>query len=226
MSMQNNDIAEKLVDSTTSPELKNLAVEVAEVGLDQLLDEEVLKDLPIVGGFVRAYKTALSIRDRTFFNKVTRFLIKLNSISDEEKKGFREDIKSDPKLRRRVGETLLLVLDRLDDLEKPEILAVMFKEYLSNGMDFTLFKRLASAIDIAFIEDLKAYIGLEYKHENFRGDLLEALFKSGLTTVENIESKDIRYSTVKYKSSDLGKLFLRIMLSEIDLNPELNIIYE
>ena len=226
MSKQNNDIVEKLVDSTTSPELKNLAVEVAEVGLDQLLDEEVLKDLPIVGGFVRAYKTVLSIRDKAFFNKVTRFFVKLSSIPDEEKEKFREDIKSDPKLRRKVGETLFLVLDRLDDLEKPEILAIMFQEYLSNGIEFTHFKRLASAIDIAFIEDLKAFAGLQHEQENFRGDLYEALFKSGLTTVENIESKSVKYSTVKYKSSDLGKLFLRIMLSEIDSNPELNIIYK
>ena len=51
-----------------------LAVDAAEVSLDQLLTDGVLRDVPIVGGLVNLYKAGIGVRNYLFVRKVARFL--------------------------------------------------------------------------------------------------------------------------------------------------------
>jgi len=56
---------------------------------------------------------------------------------------------ADPEKAREVGEHLVLMLDRLDDLAKAVLLARAFKVFLMWRIDRPLFDRLASALDRA-----------------------------------------------------------------------------
>jgi hypothetical protein len=56
--------------------------------------------------------------------------------------------------RKKIGETLFLVLERLTDLQKPLWLAKAYAAYLANELTSSDLRRLASPIDTAFWDDL------------------------------------------------------------------------
>ena len=55
---------------------------------------------------------------------------------------------------KKIGETLFLVLERLTDLQKPLWLANVYAAYLADELKSSDRRRLASAIDTAFGDDL------------------------------------------------------------------------
>ena len=56
--------------------------------------------------------------------------------------------------RKRVEENLLLLLDRLDDMGKPELIGRLFSAYLRQELAYEDFQRLAGSIDRAYMPDL------------------------------------------------------------------------
>src|SRR5262245_36123802 len=87
--------------------------DILEFTIDQLLDDGLLKDFPVVGTAIKLAGIGKSIRDRLFLAKLHRFLSALPQIKDEEKAKFQEEVQSDKNYRNRVGETILLVIERL-----------------------------------------------------------------------------------------------------------------
>ena len=56
-----------------------LGAEGTEIALKQVLDDSVLKEIPIVGSIVKLYDIGTSIRDRLFTEKVRQFLIAIRA---------------------------------------------------------------------------------------------------------------------------------------------------
>jgi hypothetical protein len=67
---EDQNLEESLVRSIAKPNLTELAADLAEVGLDQLLQEGVLRDIPVLGTLVGLYRTVGIVRDRLFATKV------------------------------------------------------------------------------------------------------------------------------------------------------------
>jgi len=55
-------------------DLQEVAIDLSEVALDSLTDNEIIKDIPVVGTFVRLARATMSIPDRIFAKKVERFI--------------------------------------------------------------------------------------------------------------------------------------------------------
>lgn len=188
--------------------------EVLEFALDQLLDEGLLKDFPVVGTAIKLAGLGKSIRDRLFLAKLQRFLSALPDVQAEEKEKFQEKVQSDKDFRNRVGETLLLIIERLDSLEKPEMLAKTFAYFMKGKISESDFRRLASAIDLAFIDDLKF---LSAKFKQYHNDRLAPLVRAGLANISpevkegntNIFGDKMDYVTLRI--TKLGNLFISAM---------------
>lgn len=60
--------------------LKDTVCDIGEVILDGQLEDGVLKELPIVGWFFRAAKSVLTLQDRLFLRKISKFLSSLDDI--------------------------------------------------------------------------------------------------------------------------------------------------
>jgi hypothetical protein len=119
---------------------------------DALVDDALpgaVRDLPVVGVLVGLLRTGVSVRDYDFARKVARFLGELASVPEDQRREFIGEMHADPEKAQEVGEHLILVLDRLDDLAKAILLARAFKAYLLRRIDRRLFERLASALDRA-----------------------------------------------------------------------------
>jgi hypothetical protein len=174
------------------------------------LDDGVLKNLPVVGAIVKIFKGVMNIRDRIFIAKVARFLFELSKISTEKRSVFKERMNADKKLQRRLGLTLTLLLDRLDDIEKADFLAWCFSAYLNDAITFDIFRRIASAIDIAFVEDLKAICREDI---DLQAEETISLFNLSRTALIEFRAHSTYndLGAIEYSLSPLGRTFVEIV---------------
>ena len=213
--MELHNLPDKLVDSVYSSDLDDIAFELSEIGLDQFLDKDFIKELPVVGVIARIFKDSLDMRHRIFLAKVARFLFRLKDVTKEQNKAFEAKIRNDPNLKKKVGQTLVLILERLDGLEKPDMVGKCFACYLSNIITFSQFRRLASAIDLAFIDDLNALLGTAAESDEFLNDPKENLVRTGLIRFQG-SGKQGAGDKISYFITPLGQLFIDIMTDKLD----------
>lgn len=109
-----------ILETFASPNLNQLTADVTEVLLDQTLREGLIRDFPIVGTVIGITKAGLQIRDQLFLRKVFRFLWQLRDVSEVDRREFIDSLGSDERIRRKAGENLLLLLDKMNDMSKPD----------------------------------------------------------------------------------------------------------
>jgi hypothetical protein len=202
-------IGDALVQALELPDLRDALVDVAEVGLDQLLDEGIVRDIPVLGVLARLRTTYGVIRDHLFVKKVARFLRELGAIPQAERMRFLDAIDSQAD-RRRLGDALVLLLDRLDDMDKPELLARLFGSYVRGRCDLASFRRLSTALDrlpLVTLPALAAFYGQPTDRGVQEGEYLEQFAFAGLV--------EARYHVIRaggagggYFQNALGRLFL------------------
>lgn len=147
-------IETNLIQSIASSEIKNITEDYCELGLDEMLDEGILKDIPVFGTLTKLYSVGATIHGKILEKKILKFLYELDKISFEKRTCFVEKLKRDRKFEQRVGEHLLLILERLDDMNKPQILARIFSALINKKIDYEMFVRLSSVVDKTLISDL------------------------------------------------------------------------
>jgi hypothetical protein len=133
-----------------------LPAEILEFTIDQVIDEGILKDIPVVGWIAKGVSISRSISDRVFHHKVLRFLIELEKTSGCKRDSFREKIEREPAFGRKVGEHLLIILIKIDAFDKTSLLAKCFDHFLTEHIDYSYFVDLSYIIERSPLGDLKA----------------------------------------------------------------------
>lgn len=152
---RNENLGESLVVSVSKAGAGDIAAEASEIALDSILDEGLLKDVPVFGWLIKSYSVARTIQERLFLKKIANFLIGTKDIPEADRMSFLDQISADPEFSKSVGESLVLLLDRHEDFQKSVILGRAFSRYVCKEIDYPMFLKLAKTIDLAFIEDLK-----------------------------------------------------------------------
>ena len=211
--MKSDKLHDQIVESIYSPKLNEIGYDIAEVAFDAMLEDGILKDLPIIGTIVKVFKGVMDIRDRIFVAKVAKFLFRLSNIPLKHRQSFEEKMRGDSRLKRKVGVTLLLLIDRLDDIDKPDFVAKCFGAYLSDSISFELFRRLSAAIDIAFVDDLKAICREGIDIEGEGNIYLSNLSRTGLVNFRSsgVEGTWEAMGSIRYSLSPLGRRFVEII---------------
>jgi hypothetical protein len=131
----------------TSPGLDDLATDYAELGLDALIDSDTVSEIPVVKSLVSVVRVGKGIRDRIFARKLIDFLVGFRGISDWERRDMVSRLEADSDYGRRVGEHLTELLDRIETVKKPLMLARVFRAYANKEIDATMLHRLCSSIE-------------------------------------------------------------------------------
>ena len=123
--------------------------EYAEIGLDAVMEDGILKDIPIVSTAIALYKIGSSIKERHNLKKLLVFLNELNNgILDEQKrKEYQQKFLSNEKFRNQEIEYLLVLIDRYISYDKPQMLAKIYLAYLRNEIDWLVFCKYSEIID-------------------------------------------------------------------------------
>jgi hypothetical protein len=159
------------------------SLEGAEAIADSLIENEIVKSIPVVGTAIKILSGGLDLRDKIFVSKIQRFILEIDSISNREKITFSESVLSNSELMSSVGETALLVIDKLSDLSKAELLGFYFSCFLGGHLDQYQFKRIAVAIDSAYIDDIHVFLNSGQDELLSQKQFMMSLFSSGITAI-------------------------------------------
>jgi hypothetical protein len=161
--------------------LLEATLESTEIVADMLMKGDVIAEIPVIGTAFKVCKAADSIRDRIFATKLFKFVKCLNAIPEKTKEQMRHKLMSSPEEARRIGETLVLVLDRVTDLDKPILLAQLFVAYIDQIISVDDLRRMAQAVDESFLDDLLKFIEIQELSYQSEDEWMQCLVSSGLT---------------------------------------------
>ena len=160
-------------------------------------------------------------RENEFVRKLLSFLYNVDSISVDERRKVLNIIaeKSDEY----VGNILLNLIDRIDHIEKINIVVNPFIAVAKNEIDGEMFLRLSSVLCYVPYVDLKHLS--EYQKDIYQPCISETLFASGLIYQSVIDGGTSELSgTNLYHISHLGhqlaKFGMRLNLSEQKLSAQ------
>ena len=93
-----SELVPALKDTLFSPTCEIIA-EYAEIGIDALLDNEVLKGIPVVGTLSSLCKVGYNLHERNLIRQTLAFITEFNSgsISQEKLDEHREKLEANPK---------------------------------------------------------------------------------------------------------------------------------
>lgn len=159
--------------------------EYAEIGLDAVMEDGILKDIPIVSTAIALYKIGSSIKERHNLKKLLMFLNELNNgILDEQKrKEYQQKFQSNEKFRNREIEYLLVLIDRYISYDKPQLLAKLYLAYLEGIIIWEELTMYAEVIDRFLLLDCQTLISGDDKtivHRNIGGESVLRLVALGL----------------------------------------------
>ena len=217
-----NGVEEDVLALIRSGDVQDAVVDLAEAGIDQLLKDGFLRDVPILGSVMGVIRATGSVRDLLLAKKLGRFLLALQSVPLDERERFHDSLGSRAEARR-VGEALLLLLDRLDDMQKPELVARLFRARIRGEIDGTTFQQMATAVDRLLIAHLPPLVSFySGATEGPPGtpvdrDLFQALSFAGLVRVEargdggGMFSAEFAGAVIHYVRNELGEKFVKII---------------
>ncbi|MUZ65013.1 hypothetical protein [Agrobacterium vitis] len=147
-------ISTDLVKSLNLGELTDLGATIGDVALDGIIGSGALDGVPVLGTMVSIARTGSAIRDLVFQRKVLAFLASFGTETDPTaRQEFVRKIEEQDN-GQRFGETILLLLERMDDLSKPVIVGRLMAAAARGDMLLKEALRLSRIVDRAFIEDL------------------------------------------------------------------------
>ena len=173
--------------------LLELSTDYAELAIDGILDEGVLRDIPAVGSVIGLVKFGNSINQYIFTKKVYSFLFELKSVPQNDRKQMIDKINESRKKQSKVGQVILELLDKVESDHKPAMLGKLMKAVIEEKIDFKMYLRLAHIVKSMFIDDLNMFKS----------------FSSNITSNE-IEIRDemTNFGLIEYKLPQLNLLNL------------------
>lgn len=143
-------------------EQKDNVAEYLELSIDSFFDSGVIKDIPMIGTLTSMYKAGRTVNNYVFMKKIIAFLHEYNNstIVDDKLNEFTMRVEEDEKYKQRVIESLITIIDRLDDEIKSRILSKIFVAFINGIYTWDEFTDLSRVIDGLFSSDIRLIMHL------------------------------------------------------------------
>lgn len=229
--MTEENLELSLTNTLKESDLSELGAVVSDTAL------EAAGNLPIVGCLHKLWTTAKCVPTYLFMKKIYRFLFELKDVPVEKRRQQIAKMEVLTEERENVGESVLLLLDKLNDMKKPAMMGKAFKAYLEERITFDDLQSLNYAIDQLNCANrpclIKVYNRCEEKHdaimemldsrvqeEEFGISKLQHLATCGLldiyftpSTSWNLLKMEDK-STGGYIPNSIGRIFVEIIFDQ------------
>lgn len=204
--------------NSLTEDVAGIVGEYAELGLDALVEDGLLKDIPVVSTAVAVYKIGKSIHERHHITKLVSFLNEINKgIADEEKREkYREDFTTNEKFRNQELEYILILTDRYISCDKPQMLAKLYLAYLDGKIKWDEFMQYAEVLDRLLPGDI--YLSEDgFKYARNKSDSQQRLAALGLMRGVIPKSPEQRGvissapSDLEYTLTRFGSVLIKIL---------------
>ena len=186
----------------------------AEAIADIVMKDGLFSAVPVFSSALKILKVGDSYRDRMFAAKLLAFISEVETLTPDQRQATAYKLTKDDE-GKKAGETLLLILDKLNDMDKPALLGFLLRKFGEGRITPVELRRLACAIDTAFADDLSAFFDESVEQvDKAKNDLhREPLVASGLTrmlTGDTIDDAGMIY----FRPTELGELLQRLVNSQ------------
>lgn len=178
-----NEIVPKLNDSLVI-DSSDIMGDYLELGIDSILENDSLKEIPIIKTFLSVGKIAKNIRERNLIKNLVIFLNELNSgnIDKEKLNRHKEELRQDHKKAEKELGRVLIILEQTIDNIKSSILGKLYKAYINQEMDWNLFVEFSEITNRLYVNDLSILLLI------YNNQLSDTSNRSDLYRIERLNS--------------------------------------
>lgn len=189
--------------------------DIGEVALDCVLEDGIIRDIPILGTIVGGAKCIKNISDALFTKKLIAFLYGIKDTEAEVRKEAISRWEHDAKYRIRIGETLLNMIHRCDDTQKAIWLSQLFYHLVLQRGYNDLFMRAEKALSVLSVMDVYKFLELpSSKYKSLSLEEAEPFFNSGLYRLY-ADSPIYKEGTLEFNTSCMTISEIGICIYEI-----------
>lgn len=141
-------------------ELTDGLLEFTETVIDSSAAELIFDEIPVVKIITGLYKAELSIREGLFARKLEDFFKAASRSSGPTRQEREQAIKNfgGEENRQRVGETMILLLDRTEDMQMPKLLGYIMMWLMMGRFVYSDAMTLAAVVDRIIYEDIRLLV--------------------------------------------------------------------
>jgi len=165
-----NSIGQNLLTVIKDKSLKEVSTNIFESILDTKISEGIIRDIPIISTIFGSYNAATTIQDKLFVRKLFAFLQELKDVPEDKRIDQIIKIEDDPKYKTKVGEKLLHIINKTDDIDKASLVGKFFKAFLENKFDYDKFISGVLCIDRTPLPELLHFIKSDFNRINLDKD--------------------------------------------------------
>ena len=179
---------------------KDIIGDYLEIGIDSIIDEGILKEIPIVKTIVGVLKVGKNVHDRNLLKQTLVFINEFNrnEIRQDKIEEYKKRIENDPKKCEDELGRIILLLNNFIDREKSIMLSKVFKDYVGQLLNRNEFCEHSEIINRLFIQDFS------FLQEVYLGRISDTTNRSDIYKVERLNSLGIIGMT--FKSSTISTI--------------------
>lgn len=206
-------------------DLPSLSKDFTEVAIDGVLDDGVLKDIPLVGGIVGLVKFGSSIYKYLTAKKIYKFLFELHKIPQQKRIDKIDQINNSKKYQSSVGEMTFELLERIESDGKPEIIGKLFRAVIEEEIDYSTYLKATHIVKTVFYYDLvklkQVYDGTYIREQIDETLRINGLVQSNVDFVKAMNAElefdddgnkkeSTQYEQEKDSLTEMGQLIIEI----------------
>ena len=179
---------------------KDIIGDYLEIGIYSIIDEGILKEIPIVKTIVGVLKVGKNVHDRNLLKQTLVFINEFNrnEIRQDKIEEYKKRIENDPKKCEDELGRIILLLNNFIDREKSIMLSKVFKDYVGQLLNWNDFCEYSEIINRLFIQDFS------FLQEIYLGRISDTTNRSDIYKVERLNSLGIIGMT--FKSSTISTI--------------------
>lgn len=155
-------------------------------------------------------QSGISYSDRRLFRNCIRFIYGIKETTLEEREKFIKEVEE--KSHDNAGNVICDILNRIDNINKAEVIANLMKAKINNDIDIEDFFRLSAICDRIPYTDFK-FLNLFVEDNFIDGGVTELLYSAGVLLLKSVGNDQIN----KYILSVAGRKLLKFGLN-IEVN--------
>lgn len=184
-------IIESFQNTYDSEAAYDTVAQVGDVVVDTLINDGILDGVPIIGTLKGLYKATKNIQLYRLMKKVHKFIFITHDTTLQERESFINEYAE--KNKENGCEALFAVLERLDNVNKVNILANLMKAKIRGYISIENFIRLSTVLDRIPYPDLSEL--QKYTEDYFEEGSTDILLSAGVLSETVLDAND----TNKYR---------------------------
>lgn len=158
MNKENNEITNlstSLVETISKSDLSEIGGELLEIGIDQILTNGILRDIPVINFAAGFWNTGIAIRDYRFLSKLLYFLNESGKLSENQREKLIENLEDD-EYQKNAGEKLISIIDNIETKSKAKLIGKIIFLFGNEAISREEFWRIAFIIEKLPMSDINA----------------------------------------------------------------------